>query len=116
MDIKKLDNITNKSVNQTNKSSEEAGSQKSASKTINAPKDKISLDDYQFRNNDKLFAELELEKLNDSSSQRFNEVKSQVSAFLKASEQSSDAAHKTEMGQKINNPDIWGDIARKILQ
>ena len=117
MDINKLNNINNKNVNKTNGTSEGGASQKASSKSsINTTEDKVSIDDYKFRNNDKLFAEIELEKLNESSSRQFKEMKSQVSEFLKASEQSPEAAQETEMGQKINDPEVWGDIANKILQ
>ncbi len=117
MDINKLNNINSKNLNKTNEASEGAASEKTSSKSAaDTPKDKVSLGDYQFRNNDQLFAKIELEKLNDSSSQQFKEMKAQVSEFLEASEDSPEAAQQTEMGQKIDDPSVWGDIAQKILQ
>jgi len=117
MDISKLHNINSNNVNKTNEPSEGASSQETTSKSsAGTPTDKVSLGDYQFRNNDQLFAKLELEKLNDSSSQQFKEMKAQVSEYLEASEQSPKEAQETELGQKLNDPSVWGDIAHKILQ
>jgi len=117
MDISKLNSINGNNINKTNETSEGAASEKTTSKSsADTPKDKVSLGDYQFRNNDQLFAKLELEKLNESSSQQFKEMKAQVSEFLNASEHSAEAAQETELGQKVNDPEVWGDIASKILK
>lgn len=117
MDINKLNNISGNNVNKTNETSKGEASQKVSSKSsADTPTDKVSLDDYQFRNNDQLFAKLELEKLNESSSQQFKEMKAQVSEYLEASQNPDADPQQTTMGQKINNPSVWGDIASKILQ
>jgi len=116
MDISKLNSINGNNINKTNETSEGSASGKTSKSSADTPKDKVSLGDYQFRNNDQLFAKLELEKLNESSSQQFKEMKSQVSEFLNASEHSAEAAEETELGQKINDPAIWEDIATKILK
>ncbi|NIU00985.1 MAG: hypothetical protein GWN01_08660 [Nitrosopumilaceae archaeon] len=116
MDISKLNSINGNNINKTNETSEGNASEKTSKSSGNTPKDKVSLGDYQFRNNDQLFAKLELEKLNESSSQQFKEMKAQVSEFLNASEHSAEAAQETELGQKINDPEVWGDIASKILK
>lgn len=114
MDINKLSSVNNNNVNRT---SEGSSSSKKTSKATDAqPTDKITLGDYQFRNNDQLFAKLELEKLNEYSSKRLQEIQTQVKAFQQAAEVSPEAAEQTEMGQKINNPSVWEDIAHKILQ
>jgi len=116
MDISKLNSINGNNINKTNETSEGSASGKTSKSSADTPKDKVSLGDYQFRNNDQLFAKLELEKLNESSSQQFKEMKAQVSEFLNASEHSAEAAQETELGQKINDPAIWEDIATKILK
>ena len=117
MDINKLNNINGSNVNKTNEAAEGGASQRSNSKSsTDSPKDKVSLGDYPFRNNDQLFAKLELEKLNDSSSQKFKEMKTQVSEYLQASEESAEAAQETEMGKKMNDPSVWGDIAENMLK
>ena len=116
MDINKLNHVSGNNVNKTNETSKGEGSQKASKSAADTPTDKVSLGDYQFRNNDQLFAKLELEKLNESSSNQFKEMKGQVSEYLKASENPDANAQQTEMGQKINDPAVWGDIANKILQ
>ena len=117
MDINKLNNINGSNVNKTNEAAEGGASQRTNSKSsVDSPKDKVSLGDYPFRNNDQLFAKLELEKLNDSSSQKFKEMKTQVSEYLQASDESAEAAQETEMGKKMNDPSVWGDIAENMLK
>ena len=114
MDIDKLNNIGSNNINKSNKRSK--GSESKPATSNNTPTDKTTLGDYQFRNNDQLFAKLELEKLEESSSNKFKEIKSQVAEYLEASDNPSADASETEMGQKINDPSVWGDIAHKILQ
>lgn len=116
MDINKLNNISGNNVNKTNETSKGKESQRTSSKSSDTPTDKVSLDDYQFRNNDQLFAKLELEKLNESSSKQFKEMKAQVSEYMEASQNPDTSIQQTEMGQKINDPSVWGNIANKILQ
>lgn len=116
MDINKLNNVSGNNVNKTNEASKGEESQRTSSKSSDSPADKVSLNDYQFRNNDQLFAKIELEKLNESSSQQFKEMKAQVSEYLEASQNPDVDANQTDMGQKINDPSVWGDIANKILQ
>jgi hypothetical protein len=117
MDINKLNNINGNNVNKTNETSKGEKSRSASSQSSSdTPADKVSLGDYPFRNNEKLFAKLELEKLNDSSSQQFKEMKAQVSEYLQATENPDANAKQTDMGQKVNNPSVWGDIANKILQ
>ncbi|SHG04817.1 hypothetical protein SAMN05443144_11799 [Fodinibius roseus] len=119
MDINKIENrVSGTNLNKTDAASEgkeSAGSTKDSS-APDTPVDKVSISDYPFRNNDELFAKLELEKLNESSSGRVQEVKAALNEYMSASEVSSEAAGETELGQKINDPSVWGEIAHKILQ
>lgn len=115
MDINKIENrISGSKFNKTDATSkgQESSSTKGKSQAGDSPKDKVSLGDYPFRNNDQLFAKLELEKLNDSSTERLQEIKTQLKEFKEAGEASSE----TELGQKINDPSVWEDIAHKILR
>lgn len=113
MDINKIENrISGSKFNKTDAASKGQESSGTKGKSADSPKDKVSLGDYPFRNNDQLFAKLELEKLNESSSERLQEIKTQLKEFKEAGEASSETA----MGQKINDPSVWEDIAHKILQ
>lgn len=118
MDINKLDSV--KGSNNINKSNNASGSSSSENASSankgNSTEDKISLSDFTFRNNDKLFAKLELEKLNNASSKNFNKIKSQVSEYKKAVANSSEDTSNTTLGKKLNDPSIWDDIAEKILK
>lgn len=119
MDINKIENrVSGNNLNKTDAASEGKESAKSTGNTSAAdtPVDKVSISDYPFRNNDELFAKLELEKLNESSSGRLQEIKAELNEYMKASEVSKEDAGETELGQKINDPSVWEDIAHKILQ
>ena len=79
------------------------------------PSDKVSIKDYTFHNDEKLFGKLQLDKLNESSAKQLGKLKAKVNEYQKALHSSSQDADKTELGMKINDPDVWGDIANKIL-
>lgn len=81
-----------------------------------ADTDRVTLSDYGFKSSEKLFAKIELEKLNISSSKHLKELKAELTEFKNASKISSEEANKTEMGQKINDPSVWEDIANKMLK
>lgn len=119
MDINKIENrVSGTNLNKTDAASKGNESAKSAGDDSkpDSPVDKVSISDYPFRNNEELFAKLELEKLNESSSGRLQEIKAELNEYMEASEVSTEAANETELGQKINDSSVWGDIARKILQ
>lgn len=113
MDINKLNSISNNNINKADKTDKGEYARDTSKSSADLPTDKVLLDDYQFRNNDQLFAKLELEKLNDNSSDQLQQMKQQVSEFLEASEES---VQETKMGGKVNDPAIWENIAYKILQ
>lgn len=119
MDINKINNrVDGSNFNKTDAASKgkEASETARSSSSVDTPRDKVSLSDYAFRNNEQLFARLELEKLNESSSGKLQEINVEITEYQEASESSSEAAQETKMGQKINDPSVWGDIADKILQ
>jgi len=117
MDINKLNNINNSNIKKSNNTAGSSSSRNNTpGNTAPSSEDKISLGDHTFRNNDELFAKLELRKLNEASSKQFNQIKSQVSEYKEAAKKSSKAASKTELGQKLNDPSVWGDIANKLLK
>lgn len=117
MDINKLSNQINRKLNgtETPKSGEKA-SDSTSSKSTTQIADKVSLESFKSRNNEFLFAKLELEKLNESSSERLNDFKTKVIEYRETRKRSPEEAKKTEIGNKINNPSIWQDIAHKIVK
>lgn len=113
MDIKKLSNHINGNLNKAEMGQKpsEPASQKSPEDFV----DKVSIENFNFRNNDQLFAKLELSKLNQESANRLKDLKSQISEYQQAKESSAEAARETEIGQKINDPEVWDEIARKMI-
>ncbi|MFO7846564.1 MAG: hypothetical protein R6V27_08380 [Balneolaceae bacterium] len=77
--------------------------------------DKVSLGDYKTPRGEELFAKIELEKLNQDSFNDLKTMKSKINEYHAAGEISPEAAAETELGQLLNNPDVWGEIANKIL-
>lgn len=118
MNINKTENNSNNKFRRTEHSSKgERSSHLSSHKSSSdQPSDKVSLKDYTFRDDERLFAKLQLDKLNESSSKRLGKLKAKVNEYQEALRSSSQDADKTELGEKINNPDVWQDIANKILR
>lgn len=117
MDINKLTNHTNGQIDGTHA----AGS---SSKTVDASSyntkedisDKVSLNKYGFRNNEELYGKVELEKLNQQSFGRLKEMKAKLTEYENAKNISEEAVQKTEIGKMLNDPEVWSDIAQKMLK
>lgn len=117
MDINKLNNISN-NFKKTEKTSEGKKSASSTSKqsSSGSAADKVSISNYKLRNNDQLYAKIELEKLNELASKQLGNIKTKITEYQEAKRRSPEAAEQTEIGQKLNDPDVWEDIANKILR
>ncbi|MDR8393024.1 hypothetical protein NC796_17845 [Aliifodinibius sp. S!AR15-10] len=115
MNINKLSSHINGEINETNaaKGGQEA-SDSAQGKSDGKVVDKVSIENYN-SNNEKLFAKLELEKLNHGSSERLKDMKAKINEYKEAKKVSAEAAQQTEIGQKLNDPDVWGKIADDIL-
>ncbi len=77
--------------------------------------DKVTLDGYQFKKNELLFAKTELDKQSSIAFDNVRAVKAQLNEFEQAKAESPEKAASTEMGQKLNDPAVWESIAQKIL-
>jgi len=64
---------------------------------------------------DERFAKKEIEKLTESSSGKLKEMKAKISEYQAAKLISDEEANNTEIGKLLNDPDVWGAIARKIM-
>lgn len=116
MNINKLQNL-NKFYNRAEQPSEgENSTRASQHSSAQDSGDKVSIDEYEFRNNDLLIAKHELGKLKKVSSSRVNELKTKITEFQEAKTNPDKQIQETEMGKKINNPAVWQNIAHKILQ
>lgn len=118
MDINKLNSLV--SDTQSSGQSHKAGVASGAQQAAKAPQsdktasDKVSLDAYRFRS-DEQFAKSELDKLSKSSFDKVRAMKSQLVAYEKAASDSPEAARNTELGAKLNDPDVWKSIAERLL-
>ncbi|NBC27833.1 MAG: hypothetical protein GVY08_13295 [Bacteroidetes bacterium] len=65
--------------------------------------------------NDQPHAKREMDKLNEESNNKLKQMKAKISLYRSAKAVSEKAASETEIGKLLNSPDVWEDIAYKIL-
>lgn len=117
MEINKLSNHIAGQVNGTGNGAEQV----QQTSKVNAPgktgesSDQVSLNSFGAKKNEELFAKIELEKLNQSSFGKLKDMKAKIQAYQSAAEESPEAAAGTEIGKMLDNPDIWGSIAEKMV-
>lgn len=115
MEINKLQNTLNTQINKAGNSPEEiqqasrAGNIKESQAT---EYDKVTLNNARKSESD--FAKTELDKLNKESFNKLRDYKAKLNAYEAAKQQSPEAAAGTEIGQMLNNPDVWAKVADKI--
>lgn len=116
MEINKLTNHINGQVNGA-KSTEGAESTQKANNVDHkqANTDKVSLSNSSANKSEELFAKIELEKLNQSSFDKLKGMKAKIDAYQTAKSESQEAADNTEIGQMLNDPEVWGKIAQNIV-
>ena len=116
MDINNISNQLGSQLNGTDSANgSKAASDISISKPGNAISDRVSLENYGSNKGEELFAKIEMEKLNQSSFDRLKTMKAKINEYQAAKEVSPEAAGDTEIGQMLNNPDVWGEIANKMM-
>lgn len=77
--------------------------------------DKVSIENHSSRKSERLFAQIELEKLNQGSFDKLKMYKSKLEEYENAKSQSPEAASQTEVGKLLDNPDVWSKIAEGIV-
>ena len=116
MDINNISNNIGNQLNNTNSANgSKSASEISISKPNGAISDKVSIESYGSNKGEELFARIEMEKLNQASFDKLKDMKEKIGEYQAAKDVSPEAAGQTEIGQMLNNPDVWGDIANKIL-
>lgn len=115
-----INNISNKPSTQLNGTESSNGSKLSSEISISKSSgdsisDRVSIKNYGSNKGEELFAKIEMEKLNQASFDKLKTMKAKISEYQAAKEVSADAADQTEIGQLLNNPDVWGEIANKML-
>lgn len=117
MDIKKVTNNINGQLNGTNAAGHSAKSSEAANNKAAEPtSDKVSLGDYSFKKNEKLFAKIELEKLNQSSFGKLKDYKAKLQEYQEAQKVSPEKARETEIGKLLDDPEVWASIAGKMVE
>ena len=114
-----INNISNQLSTQLNGSDSLNGNRPtsdiSISKSDSPISDRVSIENYGSNKGEELFAKIEMEKLNQASFDNLKSMKAKVNEYQAAKEVSPEAAGETEIGQMLNNPDVWGEIANKML-
>lgn len=114
-----INNISNLIKNHINESKSAGSSEKS--ETVSAKKDnalisdKVSIDKQSSIMSEEQFAKIELDKLNQNSFEKLKLMKAKLIEYENALTESPDKAANTDIGKLLYNPDIWGDIANKML-
>lgn len=78
--------------------------------------DKVSLNEQVKLKNEKIFAKVELSKLDHNAFEKLKTLKAKITEFELAKNESASAAAQTEIGTMLNDPSVWDDIAKKILE
>lgn len=115
MDINNITSSSNGQVNKSGSSDESRKVDNQAAPHKNGYSDKISLNGYSGSKNEQIFAKIELEKLNSSSFDKLKQMKADLNEFEAAKNDSPEKASETKIGQMLNNPDVWEEIAGKIV-
>jgi|GEM_PF-529252 len=118
MDIKNLPNHSNGKLNGVEASDQSRSGTGTPSAKPSDPvwSDKVSLEQYPFRNNEELFAKSELNKFNHSSFEKLKVIQARLSEYASARQQSEQAAERTELGKMLNNPTVWEKIAERMAE
>ncbi len=78
--------------------------------------DKVSLSGTGGKNNEEMFAKIELEKANQNSFAQLKDYKAKIQEYEAAKSTSPEAAQETELGKMLNDPAVWEQIAEGILR
>lgn len=114
MDIKNLSNHSNGKLNGVDASEQSRSSSRPSSDKPTTWPDKVSLEQYPFRNNEELFAKSELNKVNQASFEKLKVIQARLSEYAAAKQESDQAAERTELGKMLNNPAVWEKIAQQL--
>jgi hypothetical protein len=117
MDINKISSHLNSQLNEAKSTDpgEKSSVASASNKADSVFSDRVSLKEESKLKNEKIFAKIELAKLDDSSFEKLKLMKAKITEFESAKEVSSDSAAQTDIGKLVNDPSVFEEIARKIL-
>ncbi|MDI6401497.1 hypothetical protein QLX67_05775 [Balneolaceae bacterium ANBcel3] len=113
MDIKKL----NTHISETHGPRQSASSSgiPSSPEIKKQSTDQVSIDQHKFKQNEALFARTEYDKQSQAAFDKLRAMKTELNAYEQAKSDPSADPSKTKIGQMLDSPDVWEDIAKKIL-
>lgn len=116
MDINNISSLIKNHISESKEASSNAKSDAvSSGKGKEAISDKVTIGSERTAKSEEQFAKIELDKLNQSSFEKLKSIKASLVEYENAKANSPDAAAKTEIGKLLNNPEVWGDIANKVI-
>lgn len=116
MDINKLSQHLNSPVNNTKTDGAERASNVSGvEKNSGDSPDKVSLSSHS-KKSEELFAKIEMEKLNQASFSKLKDYKIKLQEYQAAKNESPEKAKQTEIGKMLDDPAVWGEIAKNIFE
>lgn len=114
MDINKLSQHLNSQVNNNKTDAAERTTKASGvEKASRESADKVSLSSNS-KKSEELFAKIEMEKLNQASFDKLKNYKAKLQEYQAAKNENPDKAKETEIGKMLDDPAIWGAIAKNI--
>jgi phenylalanyl-tRNA synthetase alpha subunit len=116
-----INNINNNISNKISSQNNEVDGVKQAAKVNQVDKtsdtsDKVSLGNYAVNKSEEQFAKIELNKINKASFDKLSGYKAKIQEYQAAKAESPEAAGNTEIGKMLNDPEIMGSIAQRMLE
>lgn len=117
MDINKISSHLSNQLSEAKSTDpgEKSSVASAANKADSIFSDKVSLKEESKLKNERIFAKIELAKLDVSSFEKLKAMKSKITEFEAAKNESPESAAKTDIGKMINDPTVFEEIAKKIL-
>ena len=118
MDINKISSHLSSQLNETKSTEqgEKSSAVSSSKKEDTVFTDKVSLKEQSKLKNEKIFAKIELAKLEQSSFEKLKSMKAKLTEYDIAKSEAPENVNNTDIGKMLNDPDVWEEIAEKILR
>lgn len=117
MDINKISSHLSNQLSEAKSTDpgEKSSVASAANKADSVFSDRVSLKQESKLNNERIFAKIELAKLEESSFEKLKAMKSKINEYDAVSQKSSEEAAQTDIGKMINDPAVFEEIAKRML-
>lgn len=116
MEINKLTNRHSGSLNGPDSTGRKEGSSElGPSRKGGSPDDRVSINEYTFGENDRLFARTELQKLNQAGFDRLKSIKEELAEYRITGQFPAGTETAPTIGDLLEDPAVHDAIARKIV-